>query len=150
MHTTNGKPLLQRHVYLHDGFITPRANSEMLLGATYHEEELPSENSRRHRDRIALQQFEKIIASNLTILPALAKCEVSKVWRNWRPAPPDNYPILGVFPDERRIVLANGFIGLGLTLAPAVAKAVSEHFSASNAEAFPNCFAPDRPKLTAA
>jgi glycine oxidase len=148
MHTTNGKPLLQRHIYLHDGFITPRTNSEMLLGATYHEEELPSENARQHRDRIALEQFQKIIACNLTILPALAKCEVGKVWRNWRPAPPDNFPILGNIPENSRIVLANGFIGLGLTLAPAVAKAVTKHFSASNEEAFPCCFAPDRLKLT--
>lgn len=148
MHTTNGKPLLQRHIYLHDGFITPRTNSEMLLGATYHEEDLPSENSRQYRDRIALGQFQKIVASNLTILPALAQCEVGIVWRNWRPAPPDNYPILGTVPKNKRIVLANGFIGLGLTLAPAVAKAVTEHFSASNGEAFPRCFATDRPKLT--
>jgi glycine oxidase len=147
MHTTDGRPLLQRHIYLHDGFITPRTHSEMLLGATYHEEDLPEENARNHRDRIALEQFQKIIASNLAILPALAKCEVGNVWRNWRSAPPDNYPILGTIPNDSRVVLANGFIGLGLTLAPAVAKTVAEYFSASRVEVFPSCFAPNRPKL---
>jgi glycine oxidase len=147
MHTTNGRSLLKRHVYLHEGFITPRAHSEMLLGATYHVEALPSENSRKHRDRIALEQFQNLIASNLTILPALAKCEVGKVWRNWRPAPADDYPILGALPDNKRIIIANGFIGLGLTLAPAVADTVADYFSTANAMAFPRCFATDRPKL---
>jgi glycine oxidase len=147
MYTTDGKPLLNRHVYLHDGFITPRTHSEMLLGATYHEEELPSENARRHCDRIALEQLQKLIASNITILPALSKCEVGKVWRNWRPTAPDNYPILGIVPDNERIVLANGFIGLGLTLAPAVARVVAEHFCDASASPFPQCFAPNRPNL---
>ncbi len=147
MYSTDGCPLLQRHVYFHDGFITPRAHSEMLLGATYHEEYLPPENSRLHRDRIALEQFEKLIAANLAILPSLAKCEIGKVWRNWRPAAPDNYPILGAFPDEKRIVIANGFIGLGLTLAPAVAEAVARYFVDAMMGAFPNCFAPCRKTL---
>lgn len=148
MHTTNGKPLLKRHVYLHDGFITPREHSEMLLGATYHDEALPSENARRHRDRIALDQFQRIVASNLSILPALSGCEVGKVWRNWRPTSPDNYPILDASSSDPRIVIANGFIGLGLTMAPAVGESITNYFSDVGRSAFPTCFALSRKALT--
>ena len=35
LHTTNGEPLLRRHIYCHQGFITPREHSEMLLGRVH-------------------------------------------------------------------------------------------------------------------
>ena len=126
------------------GFITPRSNGYMLLGATYEEEAgCPSEYIRANRDRISLAQFKVLIDSNERILPSLAKCEVSRVWRGWRPTPSDNIPVLGVLIKRPRIVIATGFIGLGITMAPATAKYVAD-YCLEGEEKFPHAFSPNR------
>lgn len=148
LHTTSSQPLLQRHVYCHEGFITPRQHSELLLGATYESEDLPSAHAREHRDRITLLDFERIIAANKVILPQIQSLEVAQVWRNWRPKPPDNNPILGAISSEPRLLVANGFIGLGLTLSPAVGDGIARYFSQADLAPFPQCFSPNRMVLS--
>jgi glycine oxidase len=144
VHTTNGAPILTRHVYCHKGFITPRDHSEMLLGTTYEPEDLPSDNARAHRDRIALADFKRIISANCAILPGIDSLEVGAVWRNWRPTAPDEKPVLGALQSDERILLANGFIGLGITLSPAVAVAVANQLTRSADPAIPATFSPNR------
>jgi glycine/D-amino acid oxidase-like deaminating enzyme len=144
VHSTNGRTLLQRHIYCHEAFITPRQNSELLLGTTYEPEDLPSLYARENTDRIALGDLHRIIAANKSILPQLDSLDIARVWRNWRPKPPDNNPILGPDSGDHRIIIANGFIGLGLTLSPAVGDGIARYFSRDESLAFPESFSPNR------
>lgn len=144
VHSTDGRPLLQRHVYCHEAFITPRQHSELLLGTTYEPEDLPSVHAREHTDHIALADFHRIIAANKLILPQLDSLELARVWRNWRPTPPDSNPILGPNSGDPRLLIANGFIGLGLTLSPAVADGIARYFSQDEGSLFPMSFSPNR------
>ncbi|MBK8810458.1 MAG: FAD-binding oxidoreductase [Acidobacteria bacterium] len=126
--TRDNLPLIKRHIYMGSGFITPRTNGYMLLGATYEEEHgLPSDHMLRSRDRICVSQFNSIIESNERIIPILKECEVSNVWRGWRPSPPDRMPLLGIAENSPNIIVANGFIGLGITMAPAVARTIADY-----------------------
>lgn len=144
VYTVDNTPLLKRHIYMGRGFITPRCNGYMLLGATYEEEAgCPPEFIRGNRDRISLAQFKVLIDSNEKILPALSTCDVSHVWRGWRPTPSDNMPVLGVLAGQPRVVIATGFIGLGITMAPATAKYVTD-YCLEGEEKFPQAFSPNR------
>jgi glycine oxidase len=122
-----------------DGFVTPRSNGFMLLGATYEED--ASFLIKQRKDRINIEQLKKIIRANEAILPRLKECEIGRVWRGWRPTPEDKNPILGLmYPN---IVIATGFMGLGITVAPAVATTV-EDFCVFNKNRFPKSFSPER------
>jgi len=59
-------------------------------------------------------------------LPALEPLELLDGWAGLYEMTPDHNPIIGDHPQRRGFVLANGFSGHGLMLAPAVGKAVSE------------------------
>jgi glycine oxidase len=144
VHTTDDRPLIQRHIYRGNGFITPRLTGYMLLGATYDlEDGIPSERARQHRDRIGLEQFKSLIENNEKILPGIANCEVEKVWRNWRPTPPDNIPVLGPLAEQSQLVVATGYIGLGITMAPATAVAIAD-YCLEGKDNFPKTFSPTR------
>jgi glycine/D-amino acid oxidase-like deaminating enzyme len=139
------QPLLRRHVYLHDAFITPRNNAKLLLGATYREDrQLSASKVQPPTTRIELKQFHHLIAANQIILPALERCEIGEVWRGWRPTPKDSKPIFGVIASQPRIVYATGFIGLGITMAPAVATITSRYAVNGDASVFPKLFNPER------
>jgi glycine oxidase len=56
--------------------------------------------------------------------PSLAAASVSRTWAGTRPATPDMFPIIGVDPDDRRVVYACGHSKNGILLAPATATAV--------------------------
>ncbi len=144
LYTRDNKPLLQRHVYMGNGFITPRRNGYMLLGATYKEEGgCPPEYVRLNRDRISLVQFKSLIEGNEKILPSISSCDIGHVWRGWRPTPKDNIPILGPLPNQPRIVIATGYIGLGITMAPATAKSIAD-YCLNGVDGFPQSFRPSR------
>ena len=145
VHTKDDKPLLNRHIYMNAGFITPRKNGFMLLGATYEEEDgLPFEHCRSHRNRISLSNFQSLIKFNTRIIPSLKDCEISHVWRGWRPTPLDKMPVLGTVAGYPNIIMANGFIGLGITMAPAVAKSIGDYLIDNKKDSFPRMFDPNR------
>ena len=139
--TPSNLPILSRHVYLHDGFITPRADGNMLLGSTYVAEEgPPPAHCLAHRDRISVEQAYALIANNVKIVPALAQCDLVRTWRGWRPCLPDSYPVLGPDPTAPNVIHANGFIGLGVTMAPAVGEAIADYIESGSLDHFPESF----------
>ena len=143
--TTTNRPILRRHVYMHSGFITPRDSGYMLLGATYIQEEGPPASFLLdHCDQIEVGQVMNLLSSNSKILPALKDCELVRTWRGWRPTLPDELPILGPSRPASRIIIANGFIGLGLTMAPAVGDAIAKYISFDDTTGFPSSFSPLR------
>lgn len=122
--TESGLPLLERHVYKGRAFMTPRNDGRVLLGATYHEEAAePAALRRVDRQSISVAAALGVLRDNCELVPALSSCDITRMWRGWRPALPDNRPVLG-FVRTDKIAIANGFIGLGLTMAPAVAEAI--------------------------
>lgn len=144
--TPDDIPLLSRHVYMHEGFITPRQTGQMLLGATYVAEGRggPEAHSREHRDQITVPQLLALLQNNLAILPGLDDCDVIRTWRGWRPTLPDNMPILGPSPLSSRLIVANGFIGLGLTMAPGVGDAIARYILDGDRSGFPIAFSTNR------
>lgn len=142
VYTKNNLPLLSRHIYRGQGFITPRHDGQLLLGATYEEEDSTLARQ-RPTDRIEVSRILELLEVNEAIVPALRDCEVSRVWRGWRAHSEDGMPILGTLPESDRVVAASAFIGLGVTMAPAVAEAVVD-YCLEGQRGFPPSFDPAR------
>jgi glycine/D-amino acid oxidase-like deaminating enzyme len=149
VYTPDNKPILKRHIYLQHAFITPRPDGRMLLGSTYtNEQGVPSDHDREYRNRATVSQVIKIIDWNANIVSRIHQCELGEVWRGWRPSTPDEFPILGPLPMSDRCVVATGFKGLGVTMAPATALTIAEYCLGVKSEGFPPEFDPTRATLT--
>jgi glycine oxidase len=141
--TPDNKPLLRRHIYMKPGFITPRSDGRMLLGATYEEDDNPPAYSRENLECVEYGQVGALLECNKRILPGLASCYVDGMWHNWRPTPPDDMPILGPIAEQAGVVIATGFIGLGITMAPATATCIADFILEEKGD-FPKPFDPAR------
>lgn len=73
-------------------------------------------------------------------LPAQA----SREWVGMRPITPDGLPVVGAVPGLRNCFVATGHAMLGVTLAPATAKAIAELAIEGRAEADLSAFSPER------
>ena len=78
-------------------------------------------------------------------MPGLVPIEVLEGWAGLYAMTPDHNPLLGEHPAAPGLVLANGFSGHGLMIAPAVGKVLSELIRLGRTETVDvSCFAPDR------
>ena len=78
-------------------------------------------------------------------LPRLAPIELLEGWAGLYAMTPDHNPLLGEHPTAPGLVLANGFSGHGLMIAPAIGKVLSELIRLGRTETVDvSCFAPDR------
>ena len=78
-------------------------------------------------------------------LPRLAPIELIEGWAGLYAMTPDHNPLLGEHPAAPGLVLANGFSGHGLMIAPAIGKVLSELIRLGRTETVDvSCFAPDR------
>lgn len=125
--TQNNRPLLQRHVYMGKGFVTPRQDGKHLLGATYEHVVLPpADLPANARQSANLRSLSSILNATQRLVPALANCDVVSLWHGWRSATPSGVPYVGKVPQCERVYATLGFIGLGVTMAPAAGSALAK------------------------
>lgn len=78
-------------------------------------------------------------------MPGLAPIELVEGWAGLYAMTPDHNPLLGEHPAAPGLVLANGYSGHGLMIAPAIGKVLSELIRLGRTETVDvGCFAPDR------
>ena len=78
-------------------------------------------------------------------MPGLAPIEMIEGWAGLYAMTPDHNPLLGEHPAAPGLVLANGYSGHGLMIAPAVGKVLSELVRLGRTETVDvGPFAPDR------
>ncbi|MCH4564497.1 glycine oxidase ThiO [Halomonas sp. EGI 63088] len=105
-------PGLVRRVVLMDGrYVIPRADGRVLAGSTL--EECGFDTSTTSEARESLWQ------SAVSIIPALADCEVEHHWAGLRPGSPDGVPFIGRVPGVDNLSVNAGHYRNGLVLAPA-------------------------------
>jgi len=98
--------------------LQPRATGQMLLGSSREFVGLDASINRRIRARMIRRAFE--------FVPALASLSAIRTWVGFRPATPDNLPLIGRHPDVPGVVVAAGHEGLGITTALATAELVAD------------------------
>jgi glycine/D-amino acid oxidase-like deaminating enzyme len=98
--------------------LQPRATGQMLLGSSREFVGLDPAINRRIRARMIRRALE--------FMPALARLSAIRTWVGFRPATPDNLPLIGRFEPAPGLVIAAGHEGLGITTALATAELVAD------------------------
>ncbi|MCO8275728.1 glycine oxidase ThiO [Actinoplanes sp. TRM 88003] len=114
-----GEPGLLRHVLDaavdgRDVYLVPRADGEVVVGATQEE----------RTDRlITAGGVHDLLRAALDLVPALAEHELTETTVGHRPGTPDNAPLLGRL--DERVIVAAGHFRNGVLLAPVTAELIA-------------------------
>ena len=107
-------------IYSGDGFIAPRSDGRLMLGSNY---ETKQHGADECVDTIRVGSAIRTLTSTMRLVPELSECQITRLWKSWRPKTADAQPVIGRLPGTA-VILAAGFYGLGITLAPIVANLV--------------------------
>jgi glycine/D-amino acid oxidase-like deaminating enzyme len=98
--------------------LQPRATGQMLLGSS---RELVGFEATVNRRLVA-----RMIERALEYMPLLAKLSAIRTWTGFRPATPDNLPLIGRWPGVKRLWIAAGHEGLGITTSLGTARLLAD------------------------
>jgi len=98
--------------------LQPRTSGQVLIGSS------------RQYDRESAEVEPPVLARMLArarrFLPALGGCPVVRCWTGFRPATPDNLPLVGRAQEGEDLWLATGHEGLGITTALGTARIIAD------------------------
>jgi glycine/D-amino acid oxidase-like deaminating enzyme len=101
--------------------IDPLATGQLLIGSSRE-----VDGDERQTD---FHTVRRILAAAVASLPALARRRITRVFAGVRTASPDGFPIVGEMPGMPEVVVATGFEGDGICLAPLIGREVAELIS---------------------
>jgi glycine/D-amino acid oxidase-like deaminating enzyme len=116
--------------------VQPRATGQVLIGSS---RELVGWDGSLNR---GLER--RMIGRALEFLPRLAGAAVLRSWIGFRPATPDNLPLIGPWPDTPGLWIAAGHEGLGVTTSLATAQLLADLILGRPPVIDPTPFAPAR------
>lgn len=108
---------LQRVLFGPDIYIVPRQNGRIVVGATSENVGFASYNTP--------DGIQELLAAAIRVYPALGNFPLDNFWWGYRPATPDEWPILGASP-YHNLILATGHYRNGILLAPMTARLISD------------------------
>jgi D-hydroxyproline dehydrogenase subunit beta len=116
--------------------VQPRATGQVLIGSS--RELVGWDRSHNHR----LER--RMIVRALDFLPRLAGVAALRGWIGFRPATPDNLPLIGPWPEIPGLWIAGGHEGLGITTSLATARLLADLVTGRRPAIDAAPFAPDR------
>ncbi len=122
--------------------LQPRATGQLLIGSS---RELVGRDATINRPL-----FQAMIQRAIEFLPALAGCAALRVWTGFRPATPDNLPLIGRWNPVDGLWIAAGHEGLGITMALGTAELIVAGILGRTPPLDPAPFAPTRSMTPAA
>ncbi len=108
---------LQRVLFGENIYIVPRQDGRIVLGATSQEVGFTPHNT--------AAGLHQLLGNAIALLPMLADFPLEQTWWGYRPATPDEWPILGPGPAEN-LTLATGHYRNGILLAPITAHLIAD------------------------
>jgi thiazole synthase len=108
---------LQRVIFGEGYYLVPRQNGRLIIGATVEEVGWKPKNTPKG--------LNALLAGAIDLFPELENWEVEDIWWGFRPATPDEQPILGVSPCDN-LILATGHYRNGILLAPITANSIAD------------------------
>ncbi|MFM7426570.1 MAG: glycine oxidase ThiO [Elainella sp.] len=115
--STQGNPQLHRILYGDHTYIVPRQDGRIVIGATSEAVGFAAGNTP--------QGLHQLLAGALRLYPALGDLPILESWWGFRPATPDDLPILGASPCSN-LTLATGHYRNGILLTPITAQLIAD------------------------
>ncbi len=109
-------PLLNHVVWVPKGYLVPRRDGRLVIGATVEE--------RGFDDSLTAGGIFALLETAWRALPAIEELPIDEIWVGFRPGSRDDAPILGATPVDG-LVLATGHHRNGILLAPVTAEALA-------------------------
>jgi glycine/D-amino acid oxidase-like deaminating enzyme len=116
--------------------VQPRATGQVLIGSS--RELVGWDRTHNH----GLER--RMIGRALDFLPRLGGVGALRGWIGFRPATPDNLPLIGPWPEMPGLWIAGGHEGLGITTSLATARLLADLVAGRQPEIDAGPFAPDR------
>ena len=126
-----GAELLQRTVRFDGGYLVPRADGRIVLGAT--------EEERGFDTAMTALAVHDLLRDAAELVPGILELEIEELVAGLRPGTPDNAPLIGRLDD--RVVVATGHHRNGILLAPVTARLVAAELAGAPEE---HAFSPHR------
>ncbi|MGQ4877696.1 glycine oxidase ThiO [Billgrantia sp. LNSP4103-1] len=131
-----GRRLLERVVLADGRYLIPRADGRVLVGSTLEQTDFDKRTTEEAR--------ESLWHSAVSMLPALAECEIEHHWAGLRPAAPDGIPFIGPVPGIEGLFVNAGHYRNGLVLAPAATRLLVDQLLDREPAIDPAPYRPDR------
>lgn len=129
-----------RHViYAHNGYLVPRADGRVLVGATVEDAGFDANTTSSGIDH--LQRVAASLSSELSGLSPVDQ------WAGLRPSAADGLPIVGPLPFVKNVHIATAHFRNGILLAPMTARIIAEAVAEDKSSEFFECFGPQRFRL---
>lgn len=129
-------PPLKHTIYAHCGYLVPKADGRVLVGAT-------QENAGFDL-RPTCEGIGGLLGMAPSLSPALSAMPVESTWAGLRPGTPDKCPILGRLPGWKNVFAATGHFRNGILLAPVTSQIMADMLLRDKVDALASEFAPDR------
>jgi glycine oxidase len=126
-----GEPLLGRTLRFETGYLVPRADGRLVLGATMEE--------RGFDTAMTALAVHDLLRDAAELVPGILELEIEELIAGLRPGTPDNAPLIGRLDD--RVVVATGHHRNGILLAPVTARLVAAELAGEPEE---HAFSPHR------
>ena len=127
-----GKPL--KHViYSPNGYLVPRADGRILVGATVEDVGFAKE--------VTPEAITSLRSAALEIIPSLANFDIKEAWAGLRPFASEGLPLVGRVPNLGNAYIATGHFRNGILLAPMTARVVADEILGGSAPEFIKAFA---------
>jgi glycine oxidase len=107
-----------RVIYSPRGYLVPRADGRILVGATV--EDVGFDKS------VTAEGVESLRSAGAEIIPRLRDLEIAERWAGLRPFAADGLPVLGDIPGYENIFVATAHFRNGILLAPKTAKIICD------------------------
>ncbi|MFB2978270.1 FAD-dependent oxidoreductase [Microseira sp. BLCC-F43] len=111
-------PPLRRVLFGEQTYIVPRQDGQIVIGATSEDVGFTPQNTPAG--------IQALLANAIRLYPALKDFPIAEFWWGFRPATPDEMPILGASPIQN-LTFATGHYRNGILLAPITAKLLADY-----------------------
>jgi thiazole synthase len=124
-------PPLRRVLFGEQTYIVPRRDGEIVIGATSEDVGFTPYNTPAG--------IQALLANAIHLYPALKDFPIAEFWWGFRPATPDEMPILGTSPIPN-LTFATGHYRNGILLAPITAKLLADQILQQKSDSLLDCF----------
>lgn len=130
------KRLFGKVIYSPRGYLVPRADGRVLIGATVEDAGFDKSVTKAGIEFLKENAFE--------IAPSLVNLEIAEKWAGLRPFAADGLPVLGAFADFENLFIATAHYRNGILLAPLTAEIMAEKITENKDSDYLKIYSPDR------